>query len=239
MDELYIGKVRALQLDRLADSQAAAAGCDLQLWLHAGTGKRVIVGAARRGAQTSDGWVNGVPFTPALDLAGMSTSDAQAKSAVVRCRSGFQDAGNRPRMVDAITHDARTKIVTDGLEDAAVIRAWGGRSYKHYVPLQRDVEEAAGRAAGYNVRGPEAPACYRLSQMRRVNILANVIAQAESVIIRAEKAAVGRSVLDMARQNPNPISGAWTPPTERHIDPNTGLVTTRCRTTRRWTTCSS
>ena len=57
-----------------------------------------------------------------------------------------------------------------------------------------------------------------------------IIAQAEATIIRAEKAAVGRSVLDMARQNPNP--DFWTvdtPPTERAIDPRTGLVTTRVK----------
>ena len=54
--------------------------------------------------------------------------------------------------------------------------------------------------------------------------------QAEATIIRSEKAAVGRSVLDMARQHPNP--DFWTvdtPPTERVIDSRTGLVTNRVK----------
>ena len=228
MDELYIGKVRA-QIDRLADD-------------HVTPLLRAISNAGFTPAQVNDYlWarhaeernrqmakVNNVPFTPALDLAGMSTTDANAKLAAARALPNFAQMQAIARMVDAITSDARTRIVTDGLEDASVIQAWEG-AYKHYVPLQRDVEESGGKASGYNVRGPEARRAVGSSK-EAVNILANVIAQAEATIIRAEKAAVGRSVLDMARQNPNP--DFWTvdtPPTERAIDPRTGLVTTRVK----------
>lgn len=228
MDELYIGKVRS-QIDRLADSQVkpllaaisnsgfTPAQVNEYLWARH---------AEERNRQMAK--VNAVPFTPSLDLAGMSTTDAQAKLQSFAADPAFPKMQAIARMVDAITSDARTKIVTDGLEDASVIQAWEG-AYKHYVPLQRDVEEAAGRAAGYNVRGPEARRAVGSSK-EAVNILANVIAQAESVIIRAEKAAVGRSVLDMARQNPNPdFWSVDTPPTERQIDPRTGLITTRVK----------
>lgn len=228
MDELYIGKVRA-QIDRLADD-------------HVTPLLRAISNAGFTPAQVNDYlWarhaeernrqmakVNNVPFDPALDLAGMSTTDANAKLAATRALPNFAQMQAIARMVDTITRDARTRIVTDGLEDASVIQAWEG-AYKHYVPLQRDVEESGGKASGYNVKGPEARRAVGSSK-EAVNILANVIAQAEATIIRAEKAAVGRSVLDMARQNPNP--DFWTvdtPPTERAIDPRTGLVTTRVK----------
>lgn len=228
MDELYIGKVRA-QIDRLADAQVmpmlraisnsgfTPAQVNDYLWARH---------AEERNRQMAK--VNNVPFDPALDLAGMSTADANAKLAAARALPNFAQMQAIARMVDAITSDARTRIVTDGLEDASVIQAWEG-AYKHYVPLQRDVEESGGKASGYNVKGPEARRAVGSSK-EAVNILANVIAQAEATIIRAEKAAVGRSVLDMARQNPNP--DFWTvdtPPTERAIDPRTGLVTTRVK----------
>ena len=228
MDELYIGKVRA-QIDRLADDHVTPllraisnsgftpAQVNDYLWARH---------AEERNRQMAK--VNNVPFTPVLDLAGMSTTDANAKLAAARALPNFAQMQAIARMVDTITRDARTRIVTDGLEDASVIQAWEG-AYKHYVPLQRDVEESGGKASGYNVKGPEARRAVGSSK-EAVNILANVIAQAEATIIRAEKAAVGRSVLDMARQNPNP--SFWsvdTPPTERAIDPRTGLVTTRVK----------
>lgn len=228
MDELYIGKVRA-QIDRLADDHVTPllraisnsgftpAQVNDYLWARH---------AEERNRQMAK--VNNVPFDPALDLAGMSTTDANAKLAAARALPNFAQMQAIARMVDTITRDARTRIVTDGLEDASVIQAWEG-AYKHYVPLQRDVEESGGKASGYNVKGPEARRAVGSSK-EAVNILANVIAQAEATIIRAEKAAVGRSVLDMARQNPNP--SFWsvdTPPTERAIDPRTGLVTTRVK----------
>jgi len=227
-DELYIGKVRA-QLDRLADESVKpllqAIGnspftpeqVNEYLWARH---------AEERNRQMAK--VNNVPFTQALDLAGMSTTDANAKLATFQAMPEFRKMQAIARMVDKITMDARTKIVTDGLEEPGVIQAWEG-AYKHYVPLQRDMEEAGGKASGYNVKGSESRRAVG-SKKEAINILANVIAQAEATIIRSEKATVGRSVLDMARQHPNP--DFWkvdTPPTERAIDPRTGLVTTRVK----------
>ncbi len=223
-DELYIGKVRA-QLDHLADdsikpllSAIANSGFKTDqvneyLWARH---------AEERNRQMAK--VNAVPFTQALDLAGMSSTDARAKLAAFAAMPDFRKMQAIAKMVDQITEDARTKIVTDGLEEPGVIQAWEG-AYKHYVPLQRDMEEAGGKASGYNVKGSESRRAVG-SKKEAINILANVIAQAEATIIRSEKAAVGRSVLDMARQHPN--KDFWTvdtPPTERVIDPRTGLVT--------------
>ncbi|MCZ4315177.1 hypothetical protein O4H66_17355 [Comamonadaceae bacterium G21597-S1] len=227
-DELFIGKVRA-GLDRLADEQVTPllraiansgftpAQVNEYLWARH---------AEERNRQMAK--VNAVPFTAALDLAGMSTADANTKLAAFQAMPDFRKMQAIARMVDQITSDARTKIVTDGLEEPGVIQAWEG-AYKRYVPLQRDMEEAGGKASGYNVKGSESRRAVG-SKKEAVNILANVIAQAEATIIRSEKAAVGRSVLDMARQHPN--LDFWTvdtPPTEKAIDPRTGLVTNRVK----------
>lgn len=225
-DELYIGRVRS-QLDTLADdrvtpllraianSEFTPAQVNRYLWARH---------AEERNRQMAR--VNGVPFTPQLDLAGMSTADAQAELAAATAGANFQQLQRIAGMVDRITRETRAHIVAEGLEDAATIRAWEG-AYKHYVPLQRDVEESGGRGQGYNVRGSESRRAIG-SRAEAVNILANVIAQAESAIVRAEKARVGRAALALAEQNPNP--DFWTvdtPPTERAIDPRTGIVTTR------------
>lgn len=228
MDELYIGKVRA-QLDRLADESVKPL---LQAIANSGfTPEQVNEYLWARHAEERNrqmAKVNAVPFTQALDLAGMSTTDANAKLAAFQAMPEFRKMQAIARMVDRITMDARTKIVTDGLEEPGVIQAWEG-AYRHYVPLQRDMEEAGGKASGYNVKGSESRRAVG-SKKEAINILANVIAQAEATIIRSEKAAVGRSVLDMARQHPN--KDFWTvdiPPTERVIDPRTGLVTTKVK----------
>lgn len=225
-DELYIGRVRD-QLDRLADDRitpmlraVANSGIEVKdvnryLWARH---------AEERNRQMAK--VNQVAFTPSLDLAGMSTATAQADLASYAARPDFAKLQRIAAMVDRITKDTRQHIISEGLEDRATIQAWEG-AYKNYVPLQRDIEESGGKAQGYNVKGSESRRAVG-SKAEAVNILANVIAQAESAIIRAEKARVGRSVLALAEQNPNP--DFWTvdtPPTERVIDPKTGVVTKR------------
>ncbi len=225
-DELYIGRVRD-QLDKLADDRVtpmlravANSGIDVKdvnryLWARH---------AEERNRQMAK--VNQVAFTPALDLAGMSTAAAHAELATYGARPDFAKLQLIAAMVDRITKDTRQHIISEGLEDRATILAWEG-AYKNYVPLQRDIEESGGKAQGYNVKGSESRRAVG-SKAEAVNILANVIAQAESAIIRAEKARVGRSVLELAEQNPN--TDFWTvdtPPTERVIDPKTGVVTRR------------
>jgi hypothetical protein len=225
-DELYIGRVRD-QLDKFADSQVTPllraisnSGISLEtinryLWARH---------AKERNQQMAK--VNQETFTDDLNYAGMSTREARAELAKLASTKDYIKLQKIAAMVDDITRDTRTKIVTDGLEDAAVIKAWEG-AYKFYVPLQRDIEESGKRGAGFNVKGSESRRAVG-SEKEATNILANVIAQAESAIVRSEKAVVGRSVLELAKQNPN--SDFWTvdtPPTEKVIDPRTGVVTNR------------
>jgi Large polyvalent protein-associated domain 5/Large polyvalent protein associated domain 38/Large polyvalent protein-associated domain 1 len=225
-DELYIGRVRD-QLDKFADGQVTPllraisnSGISLEtinryLWARH---------AKERNQQMAK--VNQETFTDDLNYAGMSTREARAELAKLASTKDYAKLQKLAAMVDDINRNTRTKIVTDGLEDAAVIKAWEG-AYKFYVPLQRDIEESGKRGSGFNVKGSEARRAVG-SKKEATNILANVIAQAESAIVRSEKATVGRSVLELAKQNPNP--DFWTvdtPPTERVIDPRTGVVTKR------------
>ena len=156
-------------------------------------------------------------------LSGMSDADA------AKVVADFTTAGKLPALqaitkdVDALIEDTRTGIVADGLEEAGTVQAWE-KAYKHYVPLQRDIEGGTGKGSGFSVRGPESKRATG-SNAAVVNILANIVTQAETAAIRAEKAEVGRSLLEMAQQYPNP--DFWTvdiPPTKPRVNPQTGLV---------------
>lgn len=157
-------------------------------------------------------------------LSGMSNQEA-AKVMV-----DFTAAGKEKALaliasdVDQLLTDTRTNLVADGLEDAGVVSAWES-AYKHYVPLQRDIgSSGTPKGMGFSVRGPEAKRAVG-SNKEVVNILANIVAQAETGAIRAEKAIVGRSLLAMARQYPNPDFWAVDKaPTKPRINKDTGLV---------------
>jgi hypothetical protein len=141
---------------------------------------------------------------------------------------GFRQAGKIPALariaqrVDAITAATRAMLVARGLEDQSTITAWE-QAYRHYVPLFRDSDEVH-TGQGFKVIGPESKRAMG-SQREAVAILAAVIAQHERALIRAEKADVGRSLIRLAEQFPNP--DFWrvdSPPTKRSINPTTGLV---------------
>lgn len=157
-------------------------------------------------------------------LSGMSDQDA------AKAMSDFKAAGKDKALsliaadVDQLLSDTRTNLVADGLEDAGVVAAWEG-AYSHYVPLQRDIKDSGTpKGMGFSVRGPESKRAVG-SNLKVVNILANVVAQAETAAIRAEKAVVGRTLLAMAREYPN--KDFWTvdvAPTKPRINKDTGLV---------------
>lgn len=157
-------------------------------------------------------------------LSGMSDADAATVMA------GFRTAGKDAALalivkdIDQLNADTRTALVADGLEDAATVQAWEA-AYKFYAPLQRDVKSSGTpKGMGFSVRGPEAKRAVG-SNKDVVNILANIVAQAETAAIRAEKAKVGRALLEMAKAYPNP--NFWKvdqAPTKPRIDPKTGLV---------------
>lgn len=225
-DELYIGRVTD-GLEQLTERQIkpllraiADAGVDpqaLEKYLHA-------LHAEERNRQMAK--VNNHPFDLGYNMSGMSTREARQAIQDVHAGAQAADMQRLATMVHAITRETRRRLVAEGLATVDEINAWEG-AYKNYVPLMRDTEESGGRAQGYNVKGMESRRALG-SQAEAKNILANVVAQAEASIIRAEKARVGRAMLQFAKDNPNP--DFWTvnrAPTERHINKDTGLVETR------------
>lgn len=226
-EELYHGRVAA-RVSRIYDEQVepllkkiAVAGQnvgvtmdDVNLHLHArhASERNVAMKAINPGMQDNDA------------LSGMSDQEA------AKVLADFKSAGKDKALaliaadVDQLLSDTRTNLVADGLEDAGVVAAWEA-AYKHYVPLQRDIKSTGTpKGMGFSIRGPESKRAVG-SNRQVVNILANIVAQAETGAIRAEKAVVGRTLLAMAKQYPNP--DFWKvdiPPTKPRIDKDTGLV---------------
>ncbi len=157
-------------------------------------------------------------------LSGMSNQEAAKVLADFTAAAKDKALALIAKDVDQLLSNTRTDLVADGLEDAGVVAAWEA-AYKHYVPLQRDIgSSGTPKGMGFSVRGPEAKRAVG-SNKEVVNILANIVAQAETAAIRAEKATVGRSLLAMARQYPN--EDFWTvdkAPTKPRINKDTGLV---------------
>lgn len=228
-EELYHGKIGArvdqLRTDYLepllgkiavAGKNAGVTVDDVNLYLHArhAPERNAAMQKINPGMANNDA------------LSGMS--DAQAAATMARFAADGKDAALKAIAadVDQLLTDTRTNLVADGLEDAGMVQAWEA-AYKHYVPLQREAESqgsGASKGMGFSVKGPEAKRAVG-SNREVVNILANIVAQAETAAIRAEKAEVGRTLLEMARTYPNPEF--WkvdVVPTKPRINKDTGLV---------------
>lgn len=136
-------------------------------------------------------------------LSGMT--DQEAEQILDRINRGpkaqaFKRIG---RMVDAITKARRDLLIEAGLETEDTIAAWE-EAYQYYVPLQREGKGEAmpRKGRGFEVRGGQK---LRAGSTREVvNILANVVAQHEATIVRAEKAKVSRAFLEFAKAHRGP-----------------------------------
>lgn len=130
--------------------------------------------------------------------------------------------------VDAIIASTRQLYADYGLEDQATVDGWG-QMFKSYVPLMReDKDGGMGVGQGFSIKGKEVKG--RTGSARKVvDILANVAAQRERVIVRGEKNRVARALLGLAHVNPNPQF--WEvrsqPPTERVYDAARDMVVER------------
>ena len=159
-------------------------------------------------------------------LAGMT--DKEAEEAI----KAFASEGKLKRLetiakdVDKLTADTRRVMRAEGLESAETIKDWED-AYQSYVPLQRDVEgQGSPTGSGFNVRGPESKRAMG-STLEVKNVLANIVAAAETTAIRAEKNKVTTALADLAKQYP--ADGFWKVdevPTTRQINKSTGLVET-------------
>lgn len=136
-------------------------------------------------------------------LSGMSNAEAREVMAKARADGKFDALEDVGRRVDEITAARRNLLVASGLEKRGTIAAWEN-AYEHYVPLKREGKGDAlpRRGRGYDTRGKEKR---RAGSTRAVeHILANVVAQHEATLMRAEKAKVGRAMMTFAVKNPNP-----------------------------------
>lgn len=226
-EELYHGKVAA-RVDALYDQQITPILAKISV---AGQNSGVTLDDvnqylhARHAPERNAAMKAINPGTPNNDaLSGMSDTEAAKVLADFRANGKGNALALIAKDIDQLLADTRTNLVADGLEDAAVVQAWES-AYQHYVPLQRDVASSGTpKGQGFSVRGPESKRAVG-SNKEVVNILANIVAQAETAAIRAEKAVVGRSLLQMARDFPNP--DFWqvdVAPTQSRINKYTGLV---------------
>ena len=135
-------------------------------------------------------------------LSGMSNIDADKTLRQYDKDASMQGIG---RQIDAIAKATRQMMVEDGLATKEEIKAWEN-AYKYYIPLKREKHDLAmpKKGRGMYVGGKESKR--RLvgsEELKPVNIIANIMAQHESTIIRAEKAKVGRAMLKLAKEHPN------------------------------------
>lgn len=188
------------------------------------------------------------------DGSGVSTQDARAYMKSLPADKAGKLASLAKR-VDAITKQTRDILVASGLENADTIRNWEA-TYQNYVPLMRDGvgTEKLGIGSGFSVRGNASKRAMG-SDKPVADILAHVAMMRERTIIRAEKNRVSQALYGLAVQNPNteywlPVSSAKDikaqqdmlvkmgldpadvkslidEPTQRYVNPSTGLVESR------------
>lgn len=139
----------------------------------------------------------------------------------------LQDIGTH---IDAMTKWYRDMLVMEGLEDQSVIQEWES-TYQHYVPLKGwasnpELSEMPRRGRGFDTGGKSTKERTGRTSLAS-NILANIVAQAQMGLIRAEKARVGRALLEFVKANPAPrLYEVNTVEYMRYIDRSTGLVRT-------------
>lgn len=178
-------------------------------------------------------------------LSGMSDDEAQDILARNKDNKGLEKLGD---LSDKLARRNVMWLVNGGLLTKEEGKAWISK-YEHYVPLKRDsdipekqrfvdfVKNPLGSVAGKPGRRGKVSGTRNMETRgneskrrmggtsRATNIIGNMIANATTTVMRIEKAIVGRSMLDLARANPNP--DLWTvdiPEKVKRINRRTGLV---------------
>lgn len=110
------------------------------------------------------------------------------------------------KKIDDIIADTQKMLVDGGLETQETIDQWN-KTYKHYIPLQRDdldfVHTGSGYVGGVGTKGSASKRA--VGSIKPVkDILANIAMQRERAIRRSEQAKVGRALYALAITNPNP-----------------------------------
>jgi hypothetical protein len=139
---------------------------------------------------------------------GLTTAEARAILA------GADRAKLEPlaRRIDVITADTRRRLLASGVLTQEQFDAMEG-AYNFYVPLRgiddseqmAEADRGGGIGRGIEQRGSGIKrAAGRGAGNRAVNILGEVIADAQRAVIAAEKARVGRGLARLVLANPNP-----------------------------------
>ncbi|MDK1039265.1 MAG: hypothetical protein QGD91_10185, partial [Actinomycetota bacterium] len=165
-------------------------------------------------------------------LSGMSNEDAALAMETMQDKGDVSQLEAIAKQVDAMTALNRQIMVDEGLETQETIDAWEN-AYQYYVPLKgwkdgpMNTTFFPKKGKGYDTGG-------KLNKRRlgrkslAANILANVVAQHQSTVILSEKAQVGRTLLNLVQQHPNPdLWSANQVEIKKSIDKKTGLVATR------------
>lgn len=167
-------------------------------------------------------------INPDLPDGGSGMTDAEAQAYL----DGLDQAVKKrleavAARVDAILAKTRGLYVAYGLESQATVDGWAAM-FEHYVPLMREDKDAGmGIGQGFSIKGREVK--HRTGSTATViDILANIAAQRERVIVRGEKNRVAVALAGLVKTNPNP--DVWTfgeVPTEQVLNEQSGMVETR------------
>lgn len=153
---------------------------------------------------------------------GMTNAEADAILKRYANNPAVQRIGH---LADAIVAEQRRLLVEEGLERPETVAEWA-KAYQHYVPLTGESSEKSSwlpRGRGFDIRGRQKRAFGRKSKAG--NIVAQLIAQYETTVVRAEKARVGRAFFEFVTANPN--DALWEVDQVKYsprINPHTGLV---------------
>lgn len=169
-----------------------------------------------RHAEERNEQINKINLAPDIqDIgSGISTDDAQKYLAGLPAaqKAKLQSLAAK---VDGIIEGTQKLLVDSGLETKETVDTWN-KTYKHYIPLQRDdldfVHTGSGYVGGVGTKGSSSRRA--VGSIKPVkDILANIAIQRERAIRRSEQAVVGRALYGLAITSPNP--GFWLP-----VNPN-------------------
>ena len=178
-----------------------------------------------RHAEERNEQINKINLSPDVQDtgSGIETSVAQAYLANLPAAERIKLARFAAE-IDTIIIDTQQILVDGGLETQDTIDQWG-KTYKHYVPLQRDdldfVHTGSGYVGGVGTKGGASKRA--VGSVKPVkDILNNIAMQREQAIRRAEQAKVGRALYALAITSPNPKF--WLPVNPRAIKNKAKLI---------------
>lgn len=142
---------------------------------------------------------------------GMTTDEADAILSAAEAAGTADTMAALTQQLRDMAAGTRKVIVNEGLESAATVQAWD-EMFQKYVPLKGfektdemgvEQQRPSGIGAGFSVRGRETKATTG-RESRASQIIENIVAQRETVLKRAEKNRVAKSLLRLVLDNPDP-----------------------------------